>query len=265
VTQLTAPGTAGRTATSPPRSVRRCASAWAVLASPAAPVDTFDPAMVGDFPEPARRWLVHAIAPGTPLWRSVELSMRGRIRLGSWRRFTARQVVNPPAGYLWAATARVFGLPVTGYDRMSGGTAEMRWRLLRWFPVMSTAGPKVARSAAGRLASETVMLPTAFRGATWGDGRRPDTAVASWHIGGERQDLEMHVGPDGQLLDLVVQRWGQPPGAPYGHYPFGVTVHSERTFGGVTIPDRLSAGWWCGTPQRRDEFFRARITDATFR
>ncbi|HEX5297127.1 MAG TPA: DUF6544 family protein [Streptosporangiaceae bacterium] len=61
--------------------------------------ETFDPAMISGFPEPAHRWLRHAIAPGTPLWASVELTMHGRIKLGRWRPFTARQVLSPPGGY----------------------------------------------------------------------------------------------------------------------------------------------------------------------
>lgn len=79
-------------------------------AAPAA----FDPAMVAGLPEPARRWLTHVIAPGTPLWRSVELSMVGQIRLGSWRPFTATQVLAPPKGYIWAANARLLGSRSSG-------------------------------------------------------------------------------------------------------------------------------------------------------
>lgn len=36
-----------------------------------------------------RRWLLHAVAPGTPLWTSVQLTMRGQLELGEWRPFTA--------------------------------------------------------------------------------------------------------------------------------------------------------------------------------
>jgi Family of unknown function (DUF6544) len=60
-----------------------------------------------------RRWLTRAIAPGIPLWPTVQLFMRGQIRLGQWRPFTACQVLAPPAGCIWAATARLAGLPVT--------------------------------------------------------------------------------------------------------------------------------------------------------
>ena len=47
-----------------------------------ATIETFEPTMTRGLPEPARRWLGHAIAPGTPLWGSVELTMHGRIKLG---------------------------------------------------------------------------------------------------------------------------------------------------------------------------------------
>jgi hypothetical protein len=32
-------------------------------------------------------------------------AMHGQIKLGRWRPFTARQVLTPPDGYIWAATA----------------------------------------------------------------------------------------------------------------------------------------------------------------
>ena len=116
--------------------------------------------MVVELPEPARRYLTHVIAAGTPLWQSVQVSMTGRIKLGGWRPFTARQVVAGSRGYIWAASARLFGVPVFGYDRLSAGTAEMRWRLSDLLPVVSAHGPDVARSAAGRLASEIVLIPS---------------------------------------------------------------------------------------------------------
>src|SRR5437868_9437446 len=137
------------------------------MTATAADAEIFDSAATMGLPEPARRWLSHAIAPGTPLWGSVELTMHGRIKLGRWRPFTARQVLSPPAGYTWAATARLAGLPVTGYDRLSSGAGEMRWRLLRLFPVLTTAGPDITRSAYGRMAGEIALIPTAFRHAAW--------------------------------------------------------------------------------------------------
>jgi uncharacterized protein DUF6544 len=217
--------------------------------------------MVAGLPEPARRWLRHAIAPGTPLWPSVELSMRGEIKLGSWRPFTARQVLAPPRGFIWAASTRLLGLPVTGFDRLSSGSGQMRWRLGGLVPVVSAAGPDVTRSAAGRLAGETALAPTTFRAATWTDGADGDRTVATWRIDGADESAELHVDPDGRLLDVVMQRWGNPLGAPYGRHPFGVAIEAEETFEGVTIGSRLRAGWFWGTDRQDEgEFFRAEIT-----
>ena len=99
----------------------------------------------------------------------------------------------------------------------------MRWRLLNVIPVMTAAGPDVARSAAGRLASEIVLIPTVFSDATWTLGGSPETAVAAWQMGEEQESVEVHVGWDGRLLGVLMQRWGRPDGGPFGRYPFGCT------------------------------------------
>jgi hypothetical protein len=230
-----------------------------------AAAETFDPVMIAGLPEPARRWLSHAIEPGAPLWRRAELTMHGQIKLGRWRPFTARQVLDPPGGYLWAATARLAGLPVTGYDRLSSGAGQMRWRLLRLIPVLTAAGPDVTRSARGRLAGEIALIPTAFRHAAWSPGEHPDAAVATWRFGDDTESAELRVGPGGRLAEITVNRWGNPGGEPYGRYPFGVRVEAESRFGGITIPSVFLAGWWWGTERQREgEFFRAEITGAVF-
>jgi hypothetical protein len=227
--------------------------------------EIFDPAMTTGFPEPTRRWLCHAIAPGTPLWSSVELTMRGRIKLGRWRPFTARQVLSPPGGYTWAATARLAGLPVTGYDRLSSGAGEMRWRLLRLIPVLTAAGPDITRSACGRMAGEIALIPTAFRYAAWTHGEHANTAVATWQFGDDTESAELRVAHSGRLAEIGVNRWGNPGGAPFGRYPFGVRVEAEARFGGITIPSVFLAGWWWGTERQPEgEFFRAEITGAVF-
>lgn len=124
-----------------PKEARSVKQEWLQLAAATANPPAFDPEMTAGLPPAARAWLAHAIEPGTPLCRTVELFMRGHIRLGQWRAFTARQILAPARGYIWAATARVAGLPVTGFDRLSSGTGQMSWRLLHLLPVMTAAGP----------------------------------------------------------------------------------------------------------------------------
>lgn len=92
-----------------PREAAPVRDEWLRLAATTAGPPRFDPAMTATLPEPARQWLARAVTPGTPLWQTAILSMRGRIRLGRWRPFTATQVLAPPAGYIWAATARLAG------------------------------------------------------------------------------------------------------------------------------------------------------------
>lgn len=248
-----------------PRAARRVHRDWAQLCAATPHPALFDTSMVAPLPEQTRRYLTHAISAGTPLWQSVEVAMVGEIKLGAWRPFTASQVIAPARGYIWAASTRLFGVLVIGYDRLSGGTAEMRWRLLDLLPVVTADGSDVARSAAGRLASEIALIPTTFPGATWTSGG-PDTALASWGAGEDQQRVELHLSPTGRLVDLLIQRWGNPDGKPFGRYPFGVTVEEERTDAGVTTPAVFRAGWWRGTDhQDAGEFLRAQITNVTFR
>ena len=101
---------------------------WRSLAAPTPVPVIFDPDAVAALPAAARRWCTHAIAPGTPLLRTVELHMHGEIKLGSWRPFDAVQILAPPLGFIWAARTRIGPLVVRGFDRFSNGTGEMRWR-----------------------------------------------------------------------------------------------------------------------------------------
>jgi hypothetical protein len=230
-----------------------------------APTECFEPALVADLPEPARRWLCHAIASGTPLWRTAELQMHGRLRLGRWRYFTAQQSITPPERFVWAAQTRVAGLPVRGYDRYVGGAGEMHWRLLGLVPVLSGGGPDITRSAAGRLAGEAVLLPTAFASATWHGCADPDRVRAVWTVGEFELQVQLHVGRHGELRDVSMLRWGNPDGRSYGLYPFGVAIEEEHRFGGITIPSQFRAAWWWDTDRHAaGEFFRAHVTSAHF-
>lgn len=249
-----------------PREARPVRQQWLNLGGATADPAVFDPDMLADLPEPARRWLAHAIVPGTPLWETVELSMRGHIKIGQWRPFTATQVIAPPDGFIWAATARIAGVPLSGFDRLTYDTGEMRWRLLGLIPVVTARGADITRSSLGRLAAEIALIPTAFGHATWAPGERPDTAAATWRFGEETETAQLSVGEDGRLTGVAVDRWGNPDGTPFGRYPFGVSVEAESAFSGVTIPTRFTAGWWWGTDrQPHGEFLRAHITNAVFR
>ncbi|HEY7103335.1 MAG TPA: DUF6544 family protein [Mycobacteriales bacterium] len=247
--------------TTVPAPARTVSRDWESLIPDHAPDQVFVPEMVSTLPETAQRLLRHAIEPGVPLWRSVDLQMHGEIRLGGWRRFTARQVLTPGVGFIWAATARVFGLPVSGYDRYSAGTGEMRWRLASVLPVVTASGRDVTRSAAGRLAAEAIFVPTTFDRATWADGATPDIARRTSRVGDNEDVVDLHVGADGTLQAVTMQRWGQAGKAPAQLRTFGVSMLAEHRVSGLAIPVRFT-GWW-DAPGDGD-FFRAQITATTF-
>ncbi|WP_053004670.1 DUF6544 family protein [Kocuria sp. SM24M-10] len=248
-----------------PRAARRHWAALERTGSPAPPAAA--PAALAGLPEPARRWLARAVPPGTPVWSMAELRMRGEIRLGGrWRAFSARQLLAPGVGFVWAARTRVLGLPVTGFDRYGADEGELRWRLLGVVPVLSATGPDITRSAAGRLAGEGVLVPPACVRAAWSAGTVPGTAVMSWVLDGTPEECLVRVDPEGRLVELRMQRWGDPDGTGSGRHPFGVALSAEKSFDGVRVPTALRAGWGWGTDRQAEgEFFRARIEDVRFR
>ncbi|MFI6706474.1 DUF6544 family protein [Nonomuraea sp. NPDC050478] len=252
---------------SPPHLSAQARRDWDTLQAVTVRAPRFDPEQADPLPDAARRWVLHAIAPGTPLLRSVVLRSRGEIKLGTWRRFHATQALEPMEGFVWAATAWVGLLPVHGFDRYHGGVGEMRWRMLDALPVMSGSDHDISRSAAGRLASEFVLVPAAALDprVRWKHVDRYE-AVASMPVGDEDFDVRLAVDDDGRLAGVTVSRWGDPDGGGYRRHPFGVECGREATFDGFTIPVWLRGGWWPGTERRAEgEFIRFTVEDAVYR
>jgi hypothetical protein len=60
--------------------------------------------------------------------------------------------------------------------------------------------------------------------------------TATWRFGDDTEAAELHIKPNGRLAEVRISRWGNPEGAPFRRYPFGVRVEAESRFGGITIP-----------------------------
>lgn len=117
--------------------------------------------MTAGLPEPACRWLTHAIVPGTPLARAVIVERRPHSprALATFPGCTAPR----PTGWLCVGSASPpWPLRISGFDRYAEDTGEMRWRLLGHIPVMNATGPDLDRRAAGRAALDAMLVPTAF-------------------------------------------------------------------------------------------------------
>jgi hypothetical protein len=220
------------------------------------------------FPEAVRRYLTHAIAPGARLANAVRLRMRGEIRLGKWRPFEAEEVIVGGRGMIWSAHTQVSGLPVTGSDRYLDGQGEMHWKALGAVPFLDESGPDISRSAAGRVASESVWLPSSLCGGPvrWDS---PDEAHVVAHIPlfEHVSALAIAIARNGRVERIATSRWGNPHDQPFAEVAFGGVIEEERTFGSYTIPSRLRVGWYFGTSRfdRDGEFFRCTLTDAQFK
>jgi hypothetical protein len=223
-----------------------------------------------NLPDVARRYLEHAIAPGTPLASAVRLRMHGEIKLQRrWRPFRAEQVLCRGREMIWNATVRMNGLPIRGFDRLVNGAGAMQWRLLGIIPLMSASGPDITRSALGRIAGESVWLPSALcsgEAVTW-TALSPNSVQANFLTVDEPAKLTLTVDERGRLQTVSLPRWGNPEGAAFHYADFGGFVEQENTFAGYTIPTRLRLGWHFGTDrfEPEGEFFRVTIDGATYR
>ena len=230
---------------------------------------------INDFthlPKIARRYLEHAIAPGTQFASAVRLKMHGEIKLKHWIPFKAEQVICWEHGLIWSATAWMNGfLPIVGSDRIIDGIGAMQWKILGLFPVMTADGSDITRSAIGRLQSEAIWLPSVFCGdrVSWTspDLSHLDALHSSFVVQDQRAELELTLDQTGRLKTFKIPRWGNPDGAECQYVDFGGFLEEEGTFCGYTIPTRLRVGWYFGTErfESEGEFFHATIDEAIYR
>lgn len=216
-----------------------------------------------DVPAPVSRWIERAVEEPVPLHSGARIAMHGEIRVGGrWRPFSARQVLSPD-GFVWAATAGRFPMRISGFDRCSDGSGEMRWKLAGLVPVMSAEDSDTHRSAAGRLAGELMLIPGAAIGTnvTWSsstDGDRHCTAAVT--AGGFTHDVTVGIGAWGTLESVTLLRWGDPDGEAHREHVFGVELEGNQRMGAYRVPRTMRAGWFFETPRWTDgEFFRATI------
>lgn len=250
---------------------REVARLWEQLRQPAGP-QRFDPQSLAALPEPAQRYLRHAIAPGTPLAASVVVQMEGRIGLepgADKLPFRAEQILATPRGLIWKAAVGDGAVRISGDDRYTAGEGGMRWYLWHVIPVMSADGPDVSRSAAGRVALETVaMLPSALvpeTGVLWQavDERSARVRV---RVGSEESSVLVVVAPGGQIERVEMLRWDSEGADGKPGYVLWVAdgFEGELSVGGYTLPKRVRVTKRAGTPQA-DSFFEATITAAEYR
>jgi hypothetical protein len=243
------------------------AQAWKTLQTESSS-ERFSKATIADQLEPVQRYFLHAIASGTAIASSVDVTMQGTIRLApnqDWMPLQAEERLSTQ-GFVWRTKAGRGIMQMQGADYYTNKIGRMRFSLWGLIPIVTAQNPDVTRSAIGRWIGECFWLPSALlpqRGVTW---RVIDhnTIQASLKADNEPITLTFVIDHQGRLLKSSFLRWGdQTEDKHYAEIPFGGEYSAEQTFNGYTIPSRMSAGWWIGT-DRYFEFFRVTIGYAEF-
>jgi hypothetical protein len=232
-------------------SDRRAVTTEAYLLDGNATLPTFSVSDLAGLPEPAQRYLRHAVAFGTPLYPSVRAWMDGTMTPqpgGTPVALTATESLAPRTGFVWTAHARMNGLPTRVRDHYFHHTGEVNVVVLGVVPIPMPTGDDVARSSRHRLVAEAVWCPTALihPSVRWQavDENRAQFSLA---VDGEPISVTIHVDAEGALREVTLDRWGNVDGDPWRPIRYGFRVDDEQSFDGVTIPTRLSGGWHYGT------------------
>lgn len=234
----------------------------------------FEPALVAELPDPARRFFLFAIAAGTRLDTVAEIRMSGELSLGTkedpgYLPMQAQQVLAAPHGLVWQLRAGRGAMQVSGSDGMAGGRSWTRFWLWRLVPVARVGNdPDHLRSSFGRVVAEAAFWTPAFLlprpGVSW-TAVDDHTARATVRHGELVQDVEIHVGPTGQPLWVRIPRWTNANADKvFRTQPFGGEVSDFRAVGGYRIPFTVDGGNFFGT-EDYFPFYRARVMDVRMR
>ncbi len=152
--------------------------------------------------------------------------MSGRMGLGIWLPFAARQIFPTGTGFVWAAEVGGRVVRFVRADTLGPDGAQMRFRFRDRVTVVDASGADIDRSAAGRLAAETIaQLPHALMrqaGATWKPVNDHKTTVDLPGPNGP-VDVDVTVDDEGHITDLRLQRWNDSAKPPQ-YVLFGGTV-----------------------------------------
>lgn len=224
----------------------------------ARPTRPFRPELLTDLPVAARRYLLHAIQPGTVLKTTVRLRLDGQMRPregASRTHLTAEEVLNPFQGLIWKARLKVGPVPIRVTDTYLQGRGSLRVRILDLLPVRIERGPEIARSSRHRAVAESVWIPSILLPSSRVRWSEIDEYRATATVSTDREDVPITLTVDdaGSLKRLDMMRYGNVGVPQWQLIPYGFEVKEERTFGGYTIPSTIRGGWWYGTDRYRDE------------
>lgn len=230
---------------------------------------TFDPQQVAGLPEPARRFFLYAIRPGTPLRTVALLDMSGELSLGTkedpnYLPMRGRQVLRLD-GFVWQMKAGGPAMWFSGSDGYAQGEGWTRFWLYNLFPVVRAGGDQdFARSAAGRAVAEAIfwapaaLLPS--ERVRW-EAVDADTTRAIVTLQGHEHRVELTVSDDGRPVSVSILRWSRENAERVWRLqPFGGTIKAIREVDGYRVAADVEGGNGFGT-SAYFPFYKARILD----
>jgi hypothetical protein len=233
----------------------------------------FDPALLADLPEPARRYFRFVIAPGTRLSTVSEVDMEGELSLGSadnprYQPMGARQMLCPPHGLVWRVKVGQGLMHVVGSDGIEEDSSWSRFWLFGLLPLARAGRNRDhLRAAFGRVVGEAAFwAPAALlpqNGVTW-EATDENTARATVAYRGLTQTLDIRVDAEGRPISVLIPRWTDANADKvFRVQPFGGFLSEFRAFQGFMLPTRVEAGNFFGT---RDyfPFYKARVRAIRF-
>ena len=233
----------------------------------------FDASMLDGLPDPARRYFLYTIRPGTRLYTVCRFSMHGKFGLGSKKSpnyipMRAEQTLACPRGFIWKLKAGRGLLRITGSDAAIGTHSWSRFWLAGIVPVARAGGNSDhALSAFGRYVAEAVFWsPAALlpgRGVVWEAVDEATARVTVSHEG-RTQSADLEVDARGRPVKVRFLRWSDAnPEKTYRFQPFGGYLSEFREFGGFNLPTQIEAGNFFET-EDYFAFFLAEVDDISF-
>ncbi|MDQ1356615.1 MAG: hypothetical protein QOG44_988 [Acidimicrobiaceae bacterium] len=226
------------------------------------PSGVFDASALSSCDEPVRRYFTHAIDDGAPLGSRMALQMKGRIKVGLWLPFTARQECDG-SSFIWRAQVPRHVPVMRVTDSYDDGRASIDGRMLGAIRLFHSDDQNIVRSAAGRAATEGILAPIGLLpspSCIW--HAESDTEITvQLALAPERVALHVTIDDGGAVQSVDLARWGDAGKKAFGYLPFGGDILAEQRFGDLVLPARLRVGWWHGT-ERFSPFFEATVTSA---
>ncbi|GAB2684608.1 DUF6544 family protein [Aliiglaciecola aliphaticivorans] len=207
----------------------------------------YDPKMVAELPEPARRFFNYAISTGTELLSVAEIDISGQFSLGNkqqpnYQTMHAHQILASPYGFVWKM--KLGGIvPISGSD--SGKWT--RFRIFGLLPVARINDNFDHRlSAYGRYIAESVFwTPAAVLpgpGVSWEaiDANSAQVTVCHGYLS---QSVKIKVDAYGQLVEVSFLRWSNAnDNKKYQIQPFGGRLSDFREVQGYHLPFYVEGG-----------------------